>query len=83
MSNSSLRPWSLLALRVGTGLLLVLWGALRVISPQAGPGLADRYYSGLLGMQGMQIAFEIAGDAHRRAGRARPVPPRRFIRFRR
>lgn len=60
MNNSDLRPWSLLALRVGTGLLLVLWGALRLISPETGPGLADKYYSGLLGMQGVQIAFGIS-----------------------
>jgi uncharacterized membrane protein YphA (DoxX/SURF4 family) len=57
---TGLRPWSLLLLRVGTGLLLVLWGALRVISPEAGPGLADKYYSGLLGIQALQIAYGIA-----------------------
>jgi uncharacterized membrane protein YphA (DoxX/SURF4 family) len=57
---TGLQPWSLLLLRVGTGLLLVLWGALRVISPEAGPGLADKYYSGLLGIQALQIAYGIA-----------------------
>jgi uncharacterized membrane protein YphA (DoxX/SURF4 family) len=57
---TGLQPWSLLLLRVGTGLLLVLWGALRVISPEAGPGLADKYYSGLLGIQTLQIAYGIA-----------------------
>jgi uncharacterized membrane protein YphA (DoxX/SURF4 family) len=55
-----LQPWSLLLLRAGTGLLLVLWGALRVISPDTGPGLADKYYSGLLGIQALQIAYGIA-----------------------
>jgi uncharacterized membrane protein YphA (DoxX/SURF4 family) len=55
-----LQPWSLLLLRVGTGLLLVLWGALRVISPEAGPGLADKYYSGLLSIEALQIAYGIA-----------------------
>jgi uncharacterized membrane protein YphA (DoxX/SURF4 family) len=57
---TGVQPWSLLLLRVGTGLLLVLWGALRVISPEAGPGLADKYYSGLLGIQAVQIAYGIA-----------------------
>ena len=57
---TGLQPWSLLLLRVGTGLLLVLWGALRVISPDTGPGLADKYYSGLLGIQALQIAYGIA-----------------------
>jgi uncharacterized membrane protein YphA (DoxX/SURF4 family) len=57
---TGLQPWSLLLLRAGTGLLLVLWGALRVISPDTGPGLADKYYSGLLGIQALQIAYGIA-----------------------
>jgi uncharacterized membrane protein YphA (DoxX/SURF4 family) len=57
---TGLQRWSLLLLRVGTGLLLVLWGALRVISPEAGPGLAHKYYSGLLSMQALQIAYGIA-----------------------
>jgi uncharacterized membrane protein YphA (DoxX/SURF4 family) len=51
---------SLLLLRAGTGFLLVLWGALRVISPEAGPGLAEKYYSGLLGVQALQIAYGVA-----------------------
>lgn len=54
-----LRPWSLLLLRVGTGLLLVIWGLLRVTSG-AGPGLADRYYSGLFGGQSLQLAYGAA-----------------------
>ena len=55
-----LQPWSLLLLRIGTGLLLILWGTLRVVSPGAGPGLADKYYAGLFGMQGLQIAYGAA-----------------------
>ena len=54
------QPWSLLLLRVGTGLLLILWGVLRVIKPAAGPGLADKYYSGLLSLQPLQIAYGVA-----------------------
>jgi uncharacterized membrane protein YphA (DoxX/SURF4 family) len=57
---ASLQPWSLLLLRAGTGLLLILWGSLRVLSPDAGPGLADKYYSGLLGNEALQIAYGIA-----------------------
>ncbi|MDP9415191.1 MAG: hypothetical protein M3Q08_14135 [Pseudomonadota bacterium] len=57
---SRLRPWSLLLLRIGTGLLLVLWGSLRVMAPKAGPGLANKYYSGLLNMEGVQVAFGVA-----------------------
>jgi putative oxidoreductase len=57
---AGLQSWSLLALRAGTGLLLILWGGLRVMSPAAGPGLADKYYSGLLRMESLQIAFGVA-----------------------
>ena len=60
MSNSSAKAASLLLLRIGTGLLLVLWGALRVLSPAAGPGLAAKYYGGFLDLQSLQIAFGIA-----------------------
>lgn len=60
MERSRLKPASLLLLRLGTGLLLVIWGTLRVASPAAGPGLADKYYSGLLNIQGVQIAFGAA-----------------------
>lgn len=54
------RPASLLLLRIGTGLLLVVWGALRLVSPATGPGLADKYYGGLMNLQAVQIAFGAA-----------------------
>ena len=55
-----LKPWALLLLRAGTGLLLFIWGLLRVMMPAAGPGLADRYYSGLFGAETLQIAYGAA-----------------------
>ncbi len=58
--GASTKAASLLLLRIGTGLLLVLWGALRVISPAAGPGLATKYYGGFLDLQGIQIGFGVA-----------------------
>jgi putative oxidoreductase len=58
--TSRFRPLSLLLLRLGTGLLLILWGSLRVTSPAAGPGLADKYYSGLMNAQAVQIAYGAA-----------------------
>lgn len=60
MARGSIKPASLLLLRTGTGLLLVLWGALRVLSPAAGPGLATKYYGGFLNLQGLQIGFGVA-----------------------
>jgi len=60
MKSSRLKPASLLLLRIGTGLLLIIWGALRVTTPAAGPGLADKYYSGLLNVPAIQTAFGAA-----------------------
>ena len=60
MAGTTAKAASLLLLRVGTGLLLMLWGALRVMSPTAGPGLANKYYGGLLDPQGLQIGFGVA-----------------------
>lgn len=55
-----LKPWALLLLRIGTGLLLVIWGLLRVMTPAVGPGLADRYYSGMFSGQALQVAYGAA-----------------------
>lgn len=60
MAGAYARPASLLLLRIGTGLLLVVWGSLRVISPATGPGLAGKYYGGFLNVQSLQIAFGAA-----------------------
>ncbi len=60
MRSASAKAGSLLLLRIGIGLLLVLWGALRVLSPAAGPGLATKYYGGFLDMQSFQIGFGVA-----------------------
>jgi len=60
ISGVSAKAASLLSLRIGTGLLLVLWGALRVFSPNAGPGLANKYYGGFLDLQSLQIGFGVA-----------------------
>ena len=60
MTGASTKAASLLLLRLGTGLLLVLWGALRVMSPAAGPGLATKYYGGFLDLQSLQVGFGIA-----------------------
>lgn len=48
MTSGTAKAAALLLLRLGTGLLLILWGALCLVSPAAGPGLANKYYGGLL-----------------------------------
>ncbi len=52
-----MRPVSLLLLRASTGMLLVLWGLLRVRSPESGQGLAEKYYNGLLNDATLQFAL--------------------------
>ncbi len=60
MARASTKAASLLLLRVGTGFLLILWGALRVMTPAAGPGLSNKYYGGFLDVQSLQIGFGVA-----------------------
>ncbi len=38
----------LLALRITTGLLLIIWGTMRAMSPEVGVGLSEKYYGGLI-----------------------------------
>ena len=47
----------LLALRVSTGLLLIIWGSLRAFTPERGVGLADKYYGGAVNTETIQAAF--------------------------
>ena len=47
----------LLALRVSTGALLIVWGSLRAFSPERGVGLAEKYYGGAGGAETLQAAF--------------------------
>lgn len=36
---------------------MILWGAVRVMTPETGPGLADKYYNGLASVQGLQVGY--------------------------
>ncbi len=38
--KAAMKAASLLLLRLGTGLLLILWGSVRVMAPEAGRGRA-------------------------------------------
>ena len=44
----------LLLLRITTGLLLVIWGLIKVMSPENAIGVSDRYYGGLLSAEALQ-----------------------------
>lgn len=51
---------SLAFLRIATGLLLVLWGVIRIGNPDAGTHVSDKYYLGLLSHEGLQRPIGIA-----------------------
>mgnify|MGYP000633854900 CR=1 FL=1 len=48
---------SLLIMRIGTGMLLVLWGGARLLSDGMGTKLAEKYYGGVGAARTFQLAF--------------------------
>lgn len=48
---------ALLIMRIGTGMLLVLWGGVRLFKEGMGPHLADKYYGGIGADSTLQLAF--------------------------
>jgi uncharacterized membrane protein YphA (DoxX/SURF4 family) len=48
---------SLLIMRIGTGMLLVLWGGVRLLKDGMGANLANKYYSGIGADSTLQLAF--------------------------
>lgn len=51
---------SLLFLRVSTGLLLVIWGLVRVAKPDIGAHVSEKYYAGLGAAHIVQTAWGVA-----------------------
>ncbi len=54
-----MKAYSLLFLRISTGLLLLMWGVMRLASSATGPGLAKKYYGGLASAEWMQTGWGI------------------------
>lgn len=52
-----MKAYSLLFLRVATGLLLVIWGLVRVVKPEVGAHVSEKYYSGLGAAQTIQLGW--------------------------
>lgn len=55
-----MKALTLLLLRASTGLYLVIWGIMKLRSPQATIGLSDSYYQGLISSGGANMALGIA-----------------------
>jgi len=49
-----MKAFTLMMLRISTGLLLVIWGLIRVGAPEQASGMAQEYYSGLLSGASLQ-----------------------------
>lgn len=55
-----MKAFSLLFLRVGTGLLLVMWGLIKVKAQAEAIHVSDKFYHGVLSMQALQVPLGIA-----------------------
>ncbi len=55
-----MKAFSIAFLRVAVGLLLVVWGIIRLGAPEMGAMVADKYYGGLAAAQSLQTAWGIA-----------------------
>ncbi len=55
-----LKQFSLSFLRVATGLLLMVWGFIRVGAPDAGVGVSTKYYSGIGAATSLQYVWGAA-----------------------
>jgi len=55
-----MKALSLLLLRISTGLLLILWGFIKVGSPERAISVSDRYYFGFISAEGMQTGLGAA-----------------------
>ena len=50
---------SLLTMRLGTGLLLVIWGLIKVMAPEAAIGVSEKYYGGIVSQSALQMPWGI------------------------
>ncbi|MEM9495679.1 MAG: hypothetical protein AAGA09_06710 [Pseudomonadota bacterium] len=58
-----MRALLLLALRITTGALLIIWGVLKIAAPEATIGVSDKYYGGLLSAENIQFGLGAAQAA--------------------
>ncbi|MEE4350821.1 MAG: DoxX family membrane protein [Pacificimonas sp.] len=48
---------SLLLLRIGTGVLLMLWGLMKIASPENAIGVSEKYYAGTVSAEALQMPW--------------------------
>jgi putative oxidoreductase len=54
-----MRAYSLLFLRFSTGMLIILWGLVKLAKPDVGVGVATKYYGGVGAMNALQMPWGI------------------------
>ena len=52
-----MKAYSLLFLRVSTGLLVVMWGLIKIMKPEAAIGVSNKYYGGSVSMEALQMPW--------------------------
>lgn len=55
-----MKSLSLLLLRVGLGLLILIWAAVKLGAPEAAIGVSDKYYGGMLSGETLILVLGIA-----------------------
>lgn len=55
-----MKQFALAGLRISTALLLVVWGLVRVMAPEKGAGVSDKYYSGIGAAESIQMIWGVA-----------------------
>ena len=52
-----MKAYSLLFLRVSTGLLVIIWGLIKIMKPEAAIGVSNKYYGGSVSMEALQMPW--------------------------
>ncbi|PHS35744.1 MAG: hypothetical protein COA91_12880 [Robiginitomaculum sp.] len=55
-----MKSFTLLLLRLSTGLLLVIWGLVKINAADTAIGISDKYYGGILSAEALQMPLGIA-----------------------
>jgi uncharacterized membrane protein YphA (DoxX/SURF4 family) len=55
-----MKAFTLAGLRLSTGLLLLIWGLVKISAPGAAVGVSDKYYGGTLSAEMLQMPLGIA-----------------------
>jgi putative oxidoreductase len=55
-----MKALTLLLLRMSTGALLIIWGLIKLMAPQAAIGVSNKYYFGLLSADDFQVPLGAA-----------------------